>query len=98
LPSASESFGLAALEALACGVPVVASAVGGIPEVIRHDQTGILCPVGDTQAMAAAVARLTDPATHQAFAQAARAEVVARFEVGPAVLAYEQIYRATVGR
>jgi L-malate glycosyltransferase len=59
-PSSSESFGLAALEALACGVPVVASRVGGLPEVVAHGETGFLEPVGDTAAMAADVQRLLD--------------------------------------
>jgi N-acetyl-alpha-D-glucosaminyl L-malate synthase BshA len=62
LPSASESFGLAALEAMACGLPVVASRVGGLPEVVAHGETGFLEPVGDTAAMAADVQRLLDDA------------------------------------
>ena len=53
LPSAQESFGLAALEAMACGVPVVASNAGGLPEVIDDGVTGFLHPIGDVDAMAA---------------------------------------------
>ena len=61
LPSAEESFGLAALEAMACGVPVVASRVGGVPEVIEHGVSGFLHPPGALDEMAAsAVALLTD--------------------------------------
>ena len=72
LPSAQESFGLAALEAMACEVPVVASRVGGLPEVIEHGVTGFLHPPDDLDGMAAsAVALLTDPALHQRVAQAA---------------------------
>ena len=62
LPSETESFGLAALEAMACGVPVVASAVGGLPEVIPDGEVGFLCPLGDVEAMAAAARRLLDDA------------------------------------
>src|SRR5215469_12028462 len=54
LPSETESFGLSALEALACGVPVVASRAGGLPEVVRDGETGVLCGVGDVDGMAAA--------------------------------------------
>ena len=61
LPSESESFGLAALEAMACGVPVVASEAGGLPEVIRHGVSGMLAPVGDVHTMADHAAFLLDP-------------------------------------
>ena len=71
LPSAQESFGLAALEAMACEVPVVASNVGGLPEVIEHGVTGFLHDPDDLDEMAAsAVALLTDPALHRTVAQA----------------------------
>ncbi len=52
LPSESESFGLSALEAMACGVPVISTDTGGLPEVNLNDETGYLCPVGDTDLMA----------------------------------------------
>ena len=58
LPSESESFGLAALEAMACEVPVIATLAGGLPEVVVDGETGYLCPVGDVEGMAAAALRL----------------------------------------
>ena len=58
LPSATESFGLAALEAMACEVPVVASRVGGLPEVIDDGVTGFLHPPDDIDGMAASIVRL----------------------------------------
>ena len=65
LPSAQESFGLAALEAMACEVPVVASRVGGLPEVIEHGVSGFLHAAEALDEMAAsAIALLTDPALH----------------------------------
>lgn len=94
LPSATESFGLAALEAQSCGVPVVASDVGGIPEVVRHGETGLLAPVGDTEAMAAAVLSLArDDERRRAMATAARARALAHFREGPVVDRYEAWYR-----
>ena len=58
VPSRVEPFGLASLEAMAAGRPVVANRVGGIPEVVRHEQEGILVPARDTQALASGIARL----------------------------------------
>ena len=63
MPSEMESFGLAALEAMACGVPAIATRVGGVPELIDDGVNGRLFPVGDVDGMAAAaIALLTDPA------------------------------------
>jgi N-acetyl-alpha-D-glucosaminyl L-malate synthase BshA len=94
LPSESESFGLAALEALACGVPVVASDVGGLPEVVADGEVGFLHPVGDVAAMAASVGRLLDePALRARLGGAARARAETLFRVEPAVDRYEAIYR-----
>jgi N-acetyl-alpha-D-glucosaminyl L-malate synthase BshA len=94
LPSAEESFGLAALEAMACGVPVVASDAGGLPEVVEHGRTGYLAPVGEVAAMAAhAVSILQDRARAKVMGEAARARAVQQFSAGPAIDAYEALYR-----
>jgi L-malate glycosyltransferase len=93
LPSAQESFGLAALEAMACEVPVVASNVGGLPEVIAHGTTGFLHHPADLDGMAAsAIALLTGPALHQRVAQAARTRVGEAFCVDRIVPMYERYY------
>lgn len=93
LPSGTESFGLAALEAMAHGVPVVASRVGGLPEVVRHGVDGFLEPVGDVEAMAARVASLLrDPQARRAMGQAARTRALGTFAEGPVIDAYEALY------
>ncbi|MDX1495701.1 MAG: N-acetyl-alpha-D-glucosaminyl L-malate synthase BshA [Longimicrobiales bacterium] len=98
LPSQTESFGLAALEAMACGVPVVASLTGGLPEVIDHGESGFLLEVGDVDAMADAGARLlTDDALHDATAEKARAAAVERFSAEAVVPRYEEYYRRVAG-
>jgi L-malate glycosyltransferase len=93
LPSAQESFGLAALEAMACEVPVVASNVGGLPEVISHGVSGFLRDTGDLDGMAGdAIALLTDPVLHRTIADAARARVRDEFCVDRVVPMYERYY------
>jgi N-acetyl-alpha-D-glucosaminyl L-malate synthase BshA len=93
LPSAEESFGLSALEAMACGVPVVASRVGGIPEVIEDTVSGFLHPPEDIDAMAkSAVTVLSDPQLHRAVAAAARLRVHERFSASQIVSIYEACY------
>jgi N-acetyl-alpha-D-glucosaminyl L-malate synthase BshA len=93
LPSESESFGLAALEALSCGVPVVASHVGGLPEVVPDGEVGYLAPVGDVATMAERVLRLlADPALHRRQSSAARALAVAQYQITPAVDRYQAYY------
>jgi N-acetyl-alpha-D-glucosaminyl L-malate synthase BshA len=99
LPSAQESFGLAALEAMACEVPVVASAVGGLPEVIQHGETGFLHPAGDLQSMAETGVRLlTDPLLHARIARAGRRVVAERFCTDVVVPRYEATYRGLLER
>ena len=93
LPSATESFGLAALEAMAYGVPVIAAAVGGVPEVIREGVDGFLCPMGDVDAMAEAALRiLRDPAAHARMGESARAHALGDFAEDPVVDQYEALY------
>ena len=97
LPSAQESFGLAALEAMACEVPVVASNVGGLPEVIDHGRTGFLHRPEDLDAMAAsAIALLEDGALHRTIAHAAREKVAESFCVQRVVPLYEDCYETVL--
>lgn len=93
LPSENESFGLAALEALACEVPVVATRVGGIPEVVEDGSTGLLFALGDVDAMAAgAIGLLSDPARHAELAHRARLDAVERFSESAIVERYRALY------
>jgi N-acetyl-alpha-D-glucosaminyl L-malate synthase BshA len=95
LPSSQESFGLAGLEAMACEVPVIASAVGGLPEVIENGVTGFLHPPDDLKAMAeSTVLLLRDPARHRAMAMAARERVNDRFCADRVVPLYEACYES----
>jgi N-acetyl-alpha-D-glucosaminyl L-malate synthase BshA len=94
LPSAQESFGLAALEAMACKVPVVASRVGGLPEVIEHGVSGFLHPPEALDEMAESGVRvLTDPALHNRIGAAARRRVRDHFSVENIVPMYEACYQ-----
>ncbi len=96
LPSESESFGLSALEAMASGAPVVASAVGGLVEVVEDGRGGKLEPVGDIDAMAAAgIEILGDIATWRGYSAAAR-ESARRFEVDRIVPMYERYYETVL--
>jgi len=94
LPSEQESFGLTALEAMACGVPVIASDIGGLPEVITHGETGYLCPVGEISPMAEkAAALLRDPALHDRFKSQARDRALKVFPANTIIPQYEAFYR-----
>jgi N-acetyl-alpha-D-glucosaminyl L-malate synthase BshA len=94
LPSEQESFGLAALEALSCGIPVVASDIGGVPEQVLHGKTGYLAPVGDVQGMAGHVLSLVrDPEHWRRCSRRARENVLAHFQLAPAIDRYEALYR-----
>jgi N-acetyl-alpha-D-glucosaminyl L-malate synthase BshA len=97
LPTQSESFGLAALEAMACGVPVIATRAGGIPEVVVDGETGVLAEPGAVDAMIdAALGILQDPKRHERM----RAAAVARageFTADRVVPLYEALYREVLG-
>lgn len=94
LASETESFGLAALEALSSGVPVVATDVGGLPSVVTQGLTGCLTPVDDLTAMSDAVVRLLrDEAMRTQMSARARKDVLKRFARSPALDKYEQFYR-----
>ena len=97
LPSATESFGLAALEAMACSVPVVASRVGGLPEVVEHGVTGFLHPLEDLQGMAdSGIALLLDPALQAAFSQASRDRAEEYFCTTRVMPLYEGYYQEII--
>jgi N-acetyl-alpha-D-glucosaminyl L-malate synthase BshA len=99
LGSENESFGLAALEAMAMGVPVVATTAEGLPELIDDGEAGFLVPVGDIPRMARrAVEVLSNAAQHRAFSEAARRVAVERYDVARIVPMYEEFYaRITAG-
>jgi L-malate glycosyltransferase len=99
MPSQMESFGLAALEAMACSVPTIATRVGGVPELIDDQINGLLFPVGDVDAMAAAaIALLNDPARLAAMAATARRTAQDHFCASRIIPLYEEYYRRVLGR
>lgn len=91
LPSGSESFGLSALEAMACGVPVVATQVGGLPEVILDGETGVLVPVGDVDALTRGALALLEPERWRK-TRAAAVERARDFAAELVVPQYETLY------
>ncbi|HVN49191.1 MAG TPA: N-acetyl-alpha-D-glucosaminyl L-malate synthase BshA, partial [Bacteroidota bacterium] len=92
MPSQSESFGLSALEAMACEVPVISSSVGGLPELQVHGETGFIAEIGDIDRMAKyAIDLLSNPAKHKLFSEAARKRAK-EFESDKIVQQYEQYY------
>ncbi|MCY3488608.1 MAG: N-acetyl-alpha-D-glucosaminyl L-malate synthase BshA [Bacteroidetes bacterium] len=99
LTSGSESFGLAPLEAMACGVPVVCSDVGGLPELVEGSEAGFLCPLGDIQAFAKACIKvLTNDSLHAEMAQHAREYAVRHYDTHSIVAQYEEYYEEIIGR
>ncbi|HEX3126295.1 MAG TPA: N-acetyl-alpha-D-glucosaminyl L-malate synthase BshA [Thermoanaerobaculia bacterium] len=97
LPSETESFGLAALEALSCEVPVIATAVGGLPEVVVHGENGFLHPIGDVEGMAASALRLLqDEPMRKAFGASGRRRALEVFSQDAIVAHYRSIYERVV--
>ena len=98
LPSELESFGLSALEAMAAGVPVVGSDAGGLPEVVRHAESGYLLPVGDVEGMAArTIEILRDDERRREMGEAARHRVASLFDADRVVEQYEAVYERVIG-
>jgi len=93
LPSEQESFGLAALEAMACEVPVIASRVGGIPEVVTDGETGFLSEMGDVEKMAEDAARLlSDTTLRREMGKRARESAVSRYRTDIVIPQYIEFY------
>ena len=98
MTSLSESFCLAALEAMACNVPVLATRVGGLPEVVVHGETGFLFPVGDHDAaVRTAVKLLSNPVQHRLMRLAA-GQCATKYSHNKIVPAYENLYQKLLNR
>jgi N-acetyl-alpha-D-glucosaminyl L-malate synthase BshA len=94
LPSAQESFGLVALEAMACGKPVIASDAGGLPEVVKDGETGFILPIGDVERMAEkAIELVSDSAMYEQFSRQAMERAYHTFCHKAITRQYEEIYR-----
>ncbi len=97
MPSQSESFGLSALEAMSCNVPVVASSAGGLPELVVHGETGFIAELGDVQRMAKyAIDLLSDQRKWDLFSQNSRRRAVEKFNVNSIVPLYEKVYEESL--
>ncbi len=93
IPSQSESFGLAALEAMACGLPVISSSVGGLPELVRHNETGYIAEIGDIDRMAKyTIDLLTNDRKYKLFSNNARERTVSLFDKKIVIPQYEEYY------
>jgi len=93
IPSQSESFGLAALEAMACGLPVISSSVGGLPELVKHNETGFIAEIGDVDRMAKyALELLGNDKKYKLFSENSRQRAVNKFDKSIVVPLYEEYY------
>jgi len=99
IPSQSESFGLAALEAMSAGLPVVSSSVGGLPELVKHNETGFIAEIGDIDRMAKYVIDLlTNERKYERFSQNARKRAVEEFDIAKIVPLYESFYNKVLNK
>jgi N-acetyl-alpha-D-glucosaminyl L-malate synthase BshA len=99
MPSEMESFGLAALEAMACCVPEVATRVGGVPELIEHESNGLLFEVGDIESMSiGAIKLLSDPDRLETMSRAARKTAQDHFCASRIIPLYEEYYERVIAR
>jgi N-acetyl-alpha-D-glucosaminyl L-malate synthase BshA len=98
LPSQNESFGLAGLEAMSAGVPVIGAAAEGLPELVRNGETGYLLPVGDVEGMARrSIELLSDAKKHASMAEAARRVSIENYDVEKIIPMYEEFYGRVLG-
>ncbi len=94
IPSQSESFGLAALEAMACGLPVISTSVGGLPELVKHNESGFIAEIGDVDRMAKyAIDLLSNDRKYEMFSKNSRDRAVNFFDISKVVPLYEEHYR-----
>jgi N-acetyl-alpha-D-glucosaminyl L-malate synthase BshA len=99
MPSQSESFGLSALEAMACGVPVVSSNAGGLPELNLHRETGYIAEIGDVDKMAEyALNLLQDPRKYKIFSENALERATTLFSSEKVIPEYEKYYEEVLGK
>jgi N-acetyl-alpha-D-glucosaminyl L-malate synthase BshA len=95
IPSQSESFGLAALEGMACGLPVISSSVGGLPELVKHNESGFIAEIGDIERMAKyTLDLLTNDKKYEIFSNNARQRAINKFDKSIVVPLYEEHYKS----
>jgi glycosyltransferase involved in cell wall biosynthesis len=98
MPSRQESFGVAALEASAAGIPIIASDVGGVPEIVRHERNGLLVPCENVDAFADAIVRLAgDPALRKTMGEAGISIARGDFSMDRCLDLMEEVYTRTAG-